>query len=64
MSKFEYKSILLPYKTGLFQDVSTDLTGPLSKEGAEGWRLSQIILPSTVWGRANTMIALLERAVA
>ena len=61
MSKIEYKTILLPYKTSLFQGDSPDLTDPLNKEGAEGWRLSQLVLPSTVWGRANTMIAILER---
>jgi len=64
MSKIEYKTVLLPYKTGLFQGDSTDLTDLLNKEGAEGWRLSQIVLPSTVWGRANTLIAILERPVA
>jgi hypothetical protein len=64
MNKIEYKTVLLPYKTGLFQGDSTDLTETLNKEGAEGWRLSQIVLPSTVWGRANTMIAIMERPVA
>ena len=64
MTKIEYKAILLPYKTGLFQEVTTDLTGPLNKEGEEGWVLSQIVLPSTVWGRANTMIAIMQRPAA
>jgi Domain of unknown function (DUF4177) len=64
MTKIEYKTVLLPYKTGLFQGDSTDLTDTLNKEGAEGWRLSQIVLPSTVWGRANTMIAIMERTAA
>jgi hypothetical protein len=64
MNKLEYKTVLLPYKTGLFQGDSTDLTTALNKEGAEGWRLSQIVLPSTVWGRANTMIAIMERNLA
>jgi Domain of unknown function (DUF4177) len=36
----------------------------LNKQGAEGWHLSQIVLPSTVWGRANTMVAILQRAKA
>ncbi len=61
MSKIEYKTVLLPYKTGLFQGETTDLTAPLNKEGADGWHLSQIVLPSTVWGRANTMIAIMQR---
>jgi hypothetical protein len=34
----------------------------LNKLGVDGWKLSQIVLPSTVWGRANTMVAILERA--
>jgi hypothetical protein len=64
MNKIEYKTVLMPYKTGLFQGDSTDLTEILSKEGAEGWHLSQIVLPSTVWGRANTMIAIMQRPAA
>ena len=61
MNKIEYKTVLLPYKTGLFQGDSTDLNDKLNVEGQEGWKLSQIVLPSTVWGRANTMIAIMER---
>jgi hypothetical protein len=64
MTKIEYKTILLPYKTGIFQDDSVDVATMLNKVGAEGWRLSQIVLPSTVWGRANTMVAILERPAA
>jgi hypothetical protein len=61
MKKVEYKTILLPYKTGLFQSDNTEITEGLRDVAADGWRLSQIVLPSTVWGRANTMIAILER---
>jgi hypothetical protein len=64
MSKIEYKTVLLPYKTGIFQSDSVDVAEVLNKEGAEGWRLSQIVLPSTVWGRANTMVAIMERSKA
>jgi len=64
MNKIEYKTVLLPYKTGLFQGDSDDLSAILNKEGAEGWLLSQIVLPSTVWGRANTMIAIMQRTAA
>ena len=61
MSQLEYKTILLPYKTGIFQADSDELAVALNKEAVERWRLSQLVLPSTVWGRANTMIAILER---
>jgi len=64
MSKIEYKTALLPYKTGIFQSDSFEVQEALNKLGAEGWKLSQIVLPSTVWGRANTMVAILERASA
>jgi uncharacterized protein DUF4177 len=64
MNKIEFKTILLPYKTGIFQGDSVELTTLLCKEGAEGWQLSQIVLPSTMWGRANTMIAILQRTAA
>ena len=64
MTKIEYKTVLLPYKTGIFQDDSVDVAEILNKVGAEGWRLSQIVLPSTVWGRANAMVAILERPAA
>ena len=59
--KYEYKTIILPYRTGLFQGDNEDLGTALNVEGAAGWRLSQLVLPSTVWGRANSMIAILER---
>ena len=62
MSKIEYKTVLLPYKTGIFQSDSVDVAELLNKEGVEGWSLSQIVLPSTVWGRANTMVAIMQRA--
>lgn len=62
MTKLEYKTILLPYKTGIFQSDSVEVAETLNKVGEEGWKLSQIVLPSTVWGRANTMVAILERA--
>ena len=61
MSKIEYKTALLPYKTGIFATDSFEVETALNKLGEDGWRLSQIVLPSTVWGRANTMVAILER---
>jgi hypothetical protein len=59
--QYEYKTILLPYRTGVFQGESPELTEALNREGNERWRLSQLVLPSTMWGRANTMVAILER---
>ena len=65
VTKIEYKTVLLPYKTGLFQSDGEDpLAVALNVAGEEGWSLSQIVLPSTVWGRANTMIAIMQRPKA
>jgi hypothetical protein len=61
VSKLEYKTILLPYKPSVFQSDDSELSEALNKEAAENWRLSQIVLPSTIWGRANGMMAILER---
>jgi uncharacterized protein DUF4177 len=62
MSKFEYKTLMLPYRTGIFASDSFEVQELLNKSAEEGWKLSQIVLPSTVWGRANGMVAILERA--
>jgi hypothetical protein len=62
MSQFEYKTVLLPYKPSVFQDDATEVAVLLNKESAGNWRLSQILLPSSLWGRSNGMIAILERA--
>ena len=64
MSKIEYKSIMVPYKLSNFQSDNTELQDALNVEGEQGWRLSQLVLPSTVWGRANAMIAVFERPKA
>jgi uncharacterized protein DUF4177 len=62
MNQVEYKTILLPYKPSTFQTDSAELADALNKEAGERWRLSQLVLPSTMWGRANSMVAILERA--
>ena len=64
MNKVEFKTILLPYRASAFQGDSEDVAVLLNKEGVEGWQLSQIVLPSTMWGRSNTMIAIMQRAAA
>jgi len=61
MTTFEYKTILLPYRPSVFQDESTDIQEALNKEGQQQWKLSQLVVPSTLWGRANGIIAILER---
>jgi hypothetical protein len=62
MSKYEYKVLMVPYKTSVFQSDNNEIEVALNAPGDEGWRLSRLVLPSTVWGRSNSMIAILERA--
>jgi hypothetical protein len=36
----------------------------LNVEAQQQWRLSQVVLPSTIWGRSNGMVAIFERPKA
>jgi len=58
---YEYKSIVLPFKAGLFHQGLPDIESALNPQGREGWRMKQIILPSSSWGTSDSMVAVLER---
>lgn len=58
---YEYKSIVLPFKLGLFRQGLPDIESALNPEGREGWRLKQLVLPSSGWGTSDSMVAVLER---
>ena len=64
MQSFEYKTLMLPYKPSIFQSDSFDIQEALNADGAQGWKLSQILIPSSLWGRSNGVIAILERPKA
>ncbi|HTU66524.1 MAG TPA: DUF4177 domain-containing protein [Steroidobacteraceae bacterium] len=57
----EYKQVLLPYKPSNFQSDDVDIQNALNAEAKQNWRLCQLVQPSTLWGRAAGMIAILER---
>jgi hypothetical protein len=61
MSMLEYKTRLLPYKPSIFQSDNFEIQEALNLDAAEGWRLNQIMIPSSLWGRSNGVIAILER---
>jgi hypothetical protein len=61
MTTFEYKTLLLPYKPSSFQSDALEIQEMLNIEAAQRWKLSQLVLPSTIWGRSNGMIAIFER---
>jgi hypothetical protein len=64
VTKYEYKSVVLGFKPGLFKQGLPDIQGTLNSEGRDGWRLRQIILPSSSWGASDSVVAILEKPVA
>ncbi|HLI19089.1 MAG TPA: DUF4177 domain-containing protein [Rhodanobacteraceae bacterium] len=63
MSRYEYKTVVLPFRFGIFKQGLPDIQSALTKEGREGWRFRQLVLPSSDWGKSDSMIAILERIV-
>jgi hypothetical protein len=62
--RYEYKSIVLPFKAGVFRQGLPDIESALNPEGREGWRLKELVLPSSGWGTSDSMVAILERQVS
>ncbi|HEY4211179.1 MAG TPA: DUF4177 domain-containing protein [Steroidobacteraceae bacterium] len=60
---YAYKSIVLPFKAGVFRQGLPDIEAALNSAGREGWQLKQIILPSSAWGTSDSMVAVLERSL-
>lgn len=52
---------VLPFKFGVFKQGLPDIQSALNKEGLDGWRLKQMILPSSDWGKSDSLVAILER---
>jgi transcriptional regulator with XRE-family HTH domain len=63
MSKFEYKTVVLPFRVGIFKQGLPDIQKALNKEGLQGWQFKQMVLPSSSWGSSDSMVAILERTV-
>lgn len=63
MSRFEYKTVVLPFRLGVFKQGLPDIAKALNDEGTEGWQFKQMILPSSQWGSSDSMVAILERSI-
>ena len=63
MKKYEYKTITIKFRVGFFKKSTPDMSGRLNREGAQGWKLNQMILPAATFGESEQMIAILEREV-
>lgn len=62
--KFEYKTVVLQFKFGLFKQGLPDIQNALNKEGSGGWQFKQMLLPASAnFGKTESMIAIFERAI-
>jgi transcriptional regulator with XRE-family HTH domain len=59
---YEYKTVVLPFRVGLFKQGLPDIQKVLNKEGEQGWQFKQMVLPSSSMGASDSMVAILERA--
>jgi len=58
---YEYKTISLPFPTGVFMKGTPDVAAALNSEAQQGWRLQQIIMPQAGDESGNDILAILER---
>ena len=63
MAKYEYKTIVLKQKgLGLFRSRKVpDLENALNREGQDGWRFREVVLPSFAFGESDRVIVVFER---
>ena len=63
MKKFEYQTLVLPFRVGIFKQGVPDIKTALDAAGSEGWQFKQMILPSSQWGTSDSMVAIFERSI-
>jgi DNA-binding XRE family transcriptional regulator len=62
MTKYEYKTVEAPYKTGLWKAKSPDFENLLNAEGEQGWRLHDIVLSASAnFGQTDKAVIIFER---
>ena len=61
VTKYEYKSVEMPFRFGVLKQGTPDIEKVLNAEGDEGWRLLQVIMPAGATGQSDKMIAIFER---
>ena len=61
MAHFEYKTLSLKYGFGIFEGEDPDLERTLNEEAQHGWRLREVLLPATGWGKTQKFLVVLER---
>ena len=63
MTKYEYKTVTVKQKgMGLITSREVpELENVLNREGRDGWRFREVVLPSGVFGESDKAIAIFER---
>jgi DNA-binding XRE family transcriptional regulator len=62
MKKYEYKTVEMPFRFGVFKQGTPDIDKVLNAEGENGWRLHQVVVSaSSNLGQSEKIIAILER---
>jgi DNA-binding XRE family transcriptional regulator len=61
VTKYEYKSVEMPFRFGVLKQGTPDIEKILNAEGDKGWRLLQVIMPAGSTGQSDKMIAIFER---
>jgi transcriptional regulator with XRE-family HTH domain len=62
VTKYEYKSVEMPFRFGVLKQGTPDIEKVLNAEGDKGWRLHQIITPAGAsFGQSDRMIVIFER---
>jgi DNA-binding XRE family transcriptional regulator len=62
VTKYEYKSVEMPFRFGVLKQGTSDIAKALNAEGDMGWRLHQILAPAGGnFGQSDRMIAIFER---
>ena len=70
MQTYEYKTLDIEWKQGFLSRLKMpqlpDLTPTLNREGQEGWRLVQIVLPDLLLGGKSVekVVAIFERPIS
>ena len=61
MNRFEYKTTVLRYSVGFFNNRSPDIQGLLARESEQGWQLKRMVMATNNSGGAHSLIVVFER---
>src|ERR1700722_19771317 len=61
VTKYEYKSVEMPFRFGVLKQGTPDIEKVLNAEGDKGWRLRQKVMPEAATGKAAKLMAVFKR---